>query len=123
MYMRAVTYRIVYVGIVSAGILLGLAFRHATVLAAPAPAFAQQPQASARLAPVATVTLATINVRTAARHPAAGAHAPAGGTAAARPSDAGTLEVSARVESSVPTLRLDMPYYSFGKLLPHVSKE
>ena len=120
MYMRAVTIRIVYVGFVSAAILLSIAFRQATVEAAPA----SVPQASvARTAATLPVTtLSTIHV-TASRSTAA--HAPAVPRPAVSGPIAATSEsaADAHAGSPLPSLRLDMPYYSFGKMVPRVGKE
>jgi hypothetical protein len=117
MYMRAVIFRIVYLGIVSVGILLGAAFRQSTVQAAPIDAAA--PQAKAAPAP-RIVTLPTVEVRAAAAH-ASAAKAPAAPQAV-------TLQIhddgnAGSHTAAAPTLRLDMPYYSLGKALPRVGKE
>lgn len=111
MYMRAVTTRIVYLGIASLGILLSVAFRQAPVLASTLPATAPQLAATRAPALLPTVTLATVHVRAAAQQP---------GAAAATTSAADDDAVGAR---RLPNLRLDMPYYAFGKLLPRVAKD
>jgi hypothetical protein len=36
---------------------------------------------------------------------------------------AAPAQTDSRAGASLPTLRLDMPYYSFGKVLPRVGKE
>jgi len=119
MFMRAVIFRIVYVGIVSVGILLSAALRQSTVQAAPVVAAKQQTHTAAI---IPTVTLATIHVRPATVRAAVKEVPPlrtaAVGHAAQLPSVA-----EGRAGASLPTLRLDMPYYSFGKLLPRVGKE
>jgi hypothetical protein len=117
MYMRAVTYRIVYVGIVSVGILLTAAFRQSNVQAAPIAA-AQRPAAATARPPV--VTLPTVEVRPVATR-TSGAKAPVVSKAVAvqRSDDTATGPHA----GPAPTLRLDMPYYSFGKVLPRVGKE
>ena len=120
MYMRAVTFRIVYLGIASAAILLSVALRDATVEAAPnAPA----PRTVNALAPLSVVTLPTVHVTAVAEHataqgsPAARQHA-----VAARQHGEGIeqADTDVTVGATLPSLRLDMPYYSFGKLLPKV---
>lgn len=117
MYMRAVTYRIVYVGIVSAGILLTAAFRQSNVQAAPI-ATASRPATTTARPPV--VTLPTVEVRPVATR-TSGAKAPvvSKGVAAERLDDIATVPHA----GTAPTLRLDMPYYSFGKVLPRVGKD
>ena len=117
MYMRAVTYRIVYVGIVSVGILLTAAARRAPAPPPPPPAAAPRGATTAQL-PI--VTLPTVEVRPLAAR-VAGAKAPvvSKGVAAERLDDTATAPHAV----TAPTLRLDMPYYSFGKVLPRVGKE
>ncbi len=113
MYMRAVTFRIVYVGIVSFGILLAAAFRQSDVQAAPIATASRQ---AATVAKPPIVTLPTVEVRSVAMHPP-GAKAPAVSKA---------VDVQIHDDAGIgaaPTLRLDMPYYSFGKVLPRVGKE
>jgi len=119
MYMRAVTYRIVYFGVLSVGILFGATLRHSAVQAAPATAA----PALAVAAPRPPVTLATIHVR-ATVPPHVRAFAPAPEPVAfvrvvADETGPGTSSGAA----TLPSLRLDMPYYAFGKLLPRVGKE
>jgi len=118
MYMRAVTFRIVYLGIMSAGILLSSFLRDSTVQAAPVGSAA----AVAKPAAPHIVTLATVHVSATARHVAA--RAPALARAAAHVA-AGNADASDEHSgaATLPTLRLDMPYYAFGKLLPRVGKE
>ena len=117
MYMRAVIFRIVYLGIVSVGILVGAAFRQSTVQAAPIAAAV--PQSKTAPAP-RIVTLPTVEVRSTAFH----------ATAARAPAVLKAANVQSHDDSSAgahagaaPTLRLDMPYYSLGKALPRVGKE
>jgi hypothetical protein len=117
MYMRAVIYRIIYVAIVSVGILLSAALRQTTVQAAPVAAV--RPVNATAVAPAPVVTLATIHVHASAGRaravPRAAAHTVATADAAAEPA-------GGHAAQSAPTLRLDMPYYSFGKMLPRVGK-
>ena len=115
MYMRAVTFRIVYLGIVSAGLLLSSFLRDSTVQAAPV---ARTAAVAAPAAP-RIVTLATIHVSATARPAAARAAALAKATVHAAAGNADADQGGA----TLPTLRLDMPYYAFGKLLPRVGKE
>ena len=117
MYMRAFIYRFVFIGAMSLGIVAGAFFNHPVAQAAPIAAAAKQTPA-AQPAILPPVTLATVHVR----------------PDAARST---TVPVAAHVETtqtdasadhhgssmSLPTLRLDMPYYSFGKVLPRVGKE
>ncbi|HEY2396710.1 MAG TPA: hypothetical protein VGH81_12135 [Rudaea sp.] len=117
MYMRAVTFRVVYVGIVSVGILLTAAFRQSNVQATPIAA-ASRPAVSVVKPPI--VILPTVEVRSVAIH-ASGAKAPA-------VSKAVVVEIHDDTATgphagTALTLRLDMPYYSFGKVLPRVGKE
>jgi hypothetical protein len=118
MYMRAVTVRIVYVGIVSLGILLSAAFRDSSVQAAPVAAAKPQSSAAVAKTPRPVTTLPTVRV-TASRATIANTSGTHLGPVAAQ---SGTDEASAdvRAAAALPSLRLDMPYYSFGKLLPHV---
>jgi hypothetical protein len=121
MYMRAVTFRIVYVGVLSFAILLGAAFRHSPVQAAPAADSTLQTKSVASL-PV--VTLPTIQVRASVRTASAPQAAVPKPVAALTPVDsAAPAQTASRGGASLPTLRLDMPYYSFGKVLPRVGKE
>ena len=121
MYMRAVTVRIVYVGIVSLGILLSAAFRDATVQAAPVVAAKPQSGAAVAKAPLPVATLATIHVTASAAGRVVTA-APQSNAAGPR-LDAEETIVDARAGTALPSLRMDMPFYSFGKLLPRVGKE
>ena len=119
MYMRAVTIRIVYVGIMSAGILLSAAFRQSTVEAAPVAAV--KPHAATVANPALPVTtLATVHVTAKAivAKPIV-AQQPAVHDGPVVSESA----IGARAGGSLPSLRLDMPYYSVGKLLPRVGKE
>lgn len=119
MYMRAVTFRIVYLGLVSVGILLSATLRDSTVQAAPLTQVST-PSANAPAAKPSIVTLATVNVRAAAGHTATHAAPLTRATAAGN----ARLEVGEdHAGAALPSLRLDMPYYSFGKLLPRVGKE
>jgi hypothetical protein len=119
MYMRAVTVRIVYLGIASAAILLSLALRDATVEAAPN---GPTTRAVNALAPLSVTTLPTIHVTAVAEHAAPKAPPVTHQRAVAAHQHAGGIEqadTNADV-GALPSLRLDMPYYSFGKLLPKV---
>lgn len=120
MYMRAITIRIAYVAVLSAGIVLAAAFRQSAVQAAPAPLAAAQPVATS-VAPLPIVTLPAVHVRSAAAAP----RAPLAKSPALAPLVAahGAEGAEAHGGGSLPSLRLDMPYYSFGKLLPRVGKE
>ena len=116
MYMRAFNIRIVYVGVLSLAAVFGSVLRQHDVQAAPAIQATQQqqpPAGPAASASVPTVTLATVHV----------SHA----SAKARPAAPAPVPVADSdhfsAGSAVPSLRLDMPYYSFGKLLPRVGKE
>jgi len=114
MYMRTVTFRIVYVGIVSLGILLTAAFRQSNVQAAP---IATASRLAMTVAKPSIVTLPTIEVRSVAIH-GSGAKAPAKAVVVQIHDDAG-----AGAPMGAAGVRLDMPYYSFGKVLPRVGKE
>ena len=119
MYMRAVIYRIVYVGIVSIGILLSASLRQSPVLAAPVAAVGHASTAVAAPAPI--VTLATIHV-----HPTAvlvqARTRLAARTAAMHEGYPESAAADDHAAEATLTLRLDMPYYSFGKMLPRVGK-
>ena len=117
MYMRAVTFRIVYVGIVSIGILLAAALRQSDVQAAPIAA-AARPVASVVKPQI--VTLPTVQVRSTAMHASVAKVPVVAKDVAVEPHDDVTAGAHA---ATAPTLRLDMPYYSFGKVLPRVGKE
>jgi hypothetical protein len=117
MYMRAVIYRIVYVGIVSVGILLSAAFRHSTVEAAPVASATAHSTASA-VPPI--VTLPTVEVRAAAvREPTTSVKA----SSASVPVQVQDDHANDSHTGAAPTFRLDMPYYSLGRVLPRVGKE
>ena len=122
MYMRAVTIRIVYLGIASAAILLSVALRETTVEVAPSVPVKYQVSAAAQ-PPV--VTLPTVYVTARADRDAAPAMPAARQRAIAQQQHAEGIEqadADARVNASLPTLRLDMPYYSFGRVLPRVAQ-
>lgn len=120
MFMRAFVIRFVFIGILVVGVALGAALRQPAVHAAPPHAGAKQAAAVAP-APLPIVTLSTVHVRADAAR------------TVAKPVVPVRVEAAADLTSSVasdhhgaglgPTLRLDMPYYSFGKLLPRVGKE
>ncbi|HET7064702.1 MAG TPA: hypothetical protein VFI49_10555 [Rudaea sp.] len=122
MYMRAFVYRFVYVGVVSLGIALGAAFQQPVAHAAASQPASDQ-AAVAAPAPLPIVTLSTVHVHAdAARTPVAKPVAPARVATAVAP-DLVSSVASDHRGGSVSTLRLDMPYYSFGKMLPRVGKE
>jgi hypothetical protein len=121
MYMRAFVYRFVYVGVLSLGVALGAAFQQPVAHAAAAQANSK-PAAVAAPAPLPVVTLSTVHVRAdSARTPVAKPATPARVAAADLP--ASNAASDHRGGGLAPTLRLDMPYYSFGKMLPRVGKE
>jgi hypothetical protein len=113
MYMRAFNIRIVYVGVLSLAAVFGSVLRQHDVQAAPAIQAVQQPAAPSAARQVPVVTLATVRV----------SHASAKARPAAPPTAQVTDTARFSSGSALPSLRLDMPYYSFGKLLPHVGKE
>jgi hypothetical protein len=122
MYMRAVTVRVVYLAVLSVGVLFGTAFRQSVVLAAPAQAVA--PKREQTVTAPAPVLLQTIHVRA----QAARVVAPAGASNVKVLTATPAVEVrpapsDLRERAALPTLRLDMPYYSIGKMLPRVGKE
>jgi len=123
MYMRALVFRFVYVGVVSVGIALGTAFHQPVAHAAVAQPASKQ-AAAVILAPLPVVTLSTVHVHAdAARTPVAKPAAPARAAAAVSPDAVSSVASDHHAGASVATLRLDMPYYSFGKMLPRVGKE
>ena len=122
MYMRAVTIRIVYLGVLSLGILCSLAFRQSVALAAPTHTSTAQTSRSAAALPV--MTLPTVQVRAQAQRdtvPALPSVAiPAMAEAPAHDHHPPRLDWR---DTSLPTLRWETPHYSFGKMLPRVGKE
>lgn len=122
MYMRAFVYRFVYVGVLSLGVALAAAFQQPVAHAAAAQA-GSKPAAVSAPTPLPVVTLSTVHVRAdSARTPVAKPAAPAR-VAAAAEITASTVASDHHGGGLAPTLRLDMPYYSFGKMLPRVGKE
>ena len=122
MYMRAFVYRFVYVGVVSLGVALAAAFHQPVAHAGTQPGSEQA--AVAKPAPLPIVTLSTVHVHAdAARTPVAKPAAPVSAAAAVSPDLVSSVVTDHRGGGSAPTLRLDMPYYSFGKMLPRVGKE
>ena len=123
MYMRAVTIRIAFLGFASVAILMATAFRQAPAQAAPVAAVARAASPSVVVLP--TVLLPVIHVRaTAARTPTIAAASAVAPVIAEREPDADIgVHAGFRGGASVPSLRLDMPYYSFGKILTRVGKE
>ena len=122
MYMRAFVYRFVYISVLGLGIVLTAAFRQPVAHAASPQAGTKQPAAVAA-APLPVVTLSTVHVRADAAR-AARTAPPAQVETAQATSDLTTSVASDHhAGGAAPTLRLDMPYYSFGKMLPRVGKE
>jgi hypothetical protein len=120
MYMQAFIVRFVFVGVFGLGIVLSTAFRHPEAQAAAMPATTATSPASVATSPVPpTVTLSTVHVTAGSPHIVVAriAHADPALAAHATTSEAGGHGGLA------PTLRLDMPYYSFGKMVPRVGKE
>lgn len=123
MYMQAVTFRIVFVGVLGVGILLSAALRDNTVHAAPVSAPVAQAHAQSTTAP-SVVMLPTVQVRaTAARAPAPARVKSSTSPLLTQAPSESTPPLAAHAGSSLPTLRLDMPYYSLGRILPRVGKE
>ena len=124
MYMRAFVYRFVYVGVVSLGVALAAAFHQPVAHAAAAQPGSEQAVVVIP-ASLPIVTLSTVHVRAdSVRSPAAKTAAPAAQVAPAVLPDLVTgVAADHRGGGAVATLRLDMPYYSFGKMLPRVGKE
>jgi len=123
MYMRAFVYRFVYISIVSLGVATAAAF-HQPVAHAAATQTPSKRAAAVIPAPLPVVTLSTVHVHAdAARTPVAKPAAPARAATAMSPDQVSSVASDHRAGASVATLRLDMPYYSFGKMLPRVGKE
>jgi len=123
MYMRAFIYRFVFVGVLGLGIALGSAFRQSSAQPASpqAPAAAQAAVAAAAL-PV--VTLAPIRVTASAARPAPSRNVVGRTATAATPAAVPASAPESRGSSAAaPNFRLDMPYYSFGKVIPRLGKE
>jgi hypothetical protein len=123
MYMRAFVYRFVYVGVVSLGVALAAAFHQPVAHAAAAQPGSEQAVVVIP-APLPVVTLSTVHVHAdSVRAPAAKPSVPARVAPAVSPDLVSSVAADHRSGGSVATLRLDMPYYSFGKMLPRVGKE
>lgn len=123
MYMRAFVYRFVYVGVVSLGVALAAAF-HQPVAHAAASQPGSEQAAVVIPAPLPVVTLSTVHVHAdSARAPAVKPATPARVAPPVLPDLVSSVAADHRGGGSVATLRLDMPYYSFGKMLPRVGKE
>ena len=123
MYMRAFVYRFVYVGVVSLGVALAAAFDQPVAHAAAAQPGSEQAVVVIP-APLPVVTLSTVHVHAdSVRAPIVKPAAPARVAPAVSPDLVGSVAADHRGAGSVATLRLDMPYYSFGKMLPRVGKE
>lgn len=122
MYMRAFVYRFVYVSVLTLGVALGAAYKQPVAHAEAAQA-GSKPAIVTTPAPLPIVTLSTVHVRAdSARTPVARPAAPAR-VAAASEITASNAASDHRGGGLAPSLRLDMPYYSFGKMLPRVGKE
>ena len=121
MYMRAFVYRFVYVGVVSLGVALTVAFHQPVAQAAAAQPGSEQ-AVVAILAPLPIVTLSTVHVHADSVAPTVKPAIPARVAPAVSPDLVSSVAADHR-GGSVATLRLDMPYYSFGKMLPGVGKE
>jgi len=121
MYMQAFIVRFVFVGVFGLGIVISTAFRHPEAQAAAmhATAATSPVTVATPVVPPPTVTLSTVHVTAGSPHIVVAriAHADPALAAHATTSEAGGHGGLA------PTLRLDMPYYSFGKMLPRVGKE
>jgi len=121
MYMQAFMFRFVFVGVFGLGIVLSTAFRQPEAQAAAMQATGASSPATEQSSPaLPTVTLSTVHVT------ANSTHAAVARTAHVDPAPAAhivTSEAGGHGGSLAPTLRLDMPYYSFGKMLPRVGKE
>jgi len=123
MYMRAFVYRFVYISVVSLGVAVAAAF-HQPVAHAAATQTPSKRAAAAMPAPLPVVTLSTVHVHAdVARTPVAKPAAPTRVATALSPDLVSSVTPEHRGGGSAPTLRLDMPYYSFGKMLPRVGKE
>jgi hypothetical protein len=123
MYMRAFVYRFVYVGVVSLGVALAAAFHQPVAHAAAAQPGSEQTVVVIP-APLPVVTLSTVHVHAdSVRAPAVNPATPARVAPAEPPDQVSSVAADHRGGGSVATLRLDMPYYSFGKMLPRVGKE
>lgn len=122
MYMRAFVYRFVYVSVLSLGVAVGAAFQQPVAHAAAGTA-ASKPAALTTSAPLPIVTLSTVHVRADSARTAVAKPAAPARVAAAAEITASTVASDHRGGGLAPTLRLDMPYYSFGKMLPRVGKE
>ena len=123
MYMRAFVYRFVYVGVVSLGVALAAAFHQPVAHAAAAQPGSEQAVVVAP-APLPVVTLSTVHVHAdSARGPVVKPVTPARVAPPVLPDLVSSVAADHRGGGSVATLRLDMPYYSFGKMLPRVGKE
>jgi hypothetical protein len=120
--MRAFVVRFVFISVLGVGLALGAAFRHP--VAHPASTQAGTKQATvAATAPLPVVTLSTVHVRADAYRPVAKPAVSVRVVTAPTPASPTSAAADHRGGGLVPTLRLDMPYYSFGKMLPRVGKE
>ena len=121
MYMQAFIVRFVFVGIFGLGIVLSTVFRQPEAQAAAMQAAGTNSPATEQSSPVLPiVTLSTVHVT------AGSTHIVVARTVHAEPAPAAhvtTSEAGGHGGGLAPTLRLDMPYYSFGKMLPRVGKE
>lgn len=122
MYMRAFVVRFAFFGVLSVGIALSAAFRQPIAHEA-APQASPKQAAVVAPAPLPTVTLSTVHVHADASRAAAKPAAPARVEMAPAPASLTSVGSDHRSGGLAPALRLDMPYYSFGKMLPRVGKE
>ena len=121
MYMQAFIVRFVFVGVFGLGIVLSTAFRQPEAQAAATQTSASSSRATEQASPVLpTITLSTVHVTASSTHLVVARTAHAGPAPAAHVM---TSEAGGHGGGLAPTLRLDMPYYSFGRLLPRVGKE
>jgi hypothetical protein len=108
---------------VSLGVALAAAFHQPVAHAAASQPGSEQAVVAAP-APLPMVTLPTVHVQAdATRAAVIKPAAPARVAVAVPPGLVGSVAADHRGGGSVSTLRLDMPYYSFGKMLPRVGKE
>ena len=123
MFMRIVLFRFAAVALVGLGVAVSTAFHQpATQQAVAAPAPVSAPRATG----LSMVTLPMISVRANAVDATKVKHQATLAATSARTQY--TVQVSRSSDerqggSSAPTLRLDMPYYSFGKVVSRLSKD
>lgn len=122
MYMRAFVVRFAFFGVLGVGVALSAAFRQPVAHEA-APQATPKQAAVVAPAPLPVVTLSTVHVRADLSRPAAKPATPARVETAPAPASLTNVTSDHRGGGIAPTLRLDMPYYSFSKMLPRVGKE